>query len=412
MNEPDRNEPHAGTNQYADPGAAPSAATTSSPPQAAAPGDPINLFLHKLFHTSPPLAAATPSPPRAAAAGEHRYPVEFTASAGEYFRIWIVNLALTILTLGIYSAWAKVRKKRYFYGHTLIDGDSFEYRGQPLAILKGRLIAVALAGVFYGASHFYPSVLWLVVLVVVFIAPWLIVRSLAFNAYNTAYRNVRLHFRGTYWRCLKLLLGYGLLVVVTFGLGYPYLKVRMVEFAARNHHYGATQFNLTVPDLKPIFFRIYSWAIVLGILYGLMLFVLSVVVMFVLRPLLGPDAAAPVHSVVMTLLGYALYMYIFAYLRANVANATLNNLAIGPVRIECTLHHNDLFWLYLVNILAIIATLGLATPWAAVRTMRYRAENTTLVTADGLDQFVAAESSQVGAAGEEVGEMFNIDIAL
>jgi len=25
-------------------------------------------------------------------------------------------------TLGIYSAWAKVRRLRYFYGHTSVDG--------------------------------------------------------------------------------------------------------------------------------------------------------------------------------------------------------------------------------------------------------------------------------------------------
>ncbi len=30
----------------------------------------------------------------------------FTGNGGEYFRIWIVNLMLTIVTLGIYSAWA------------------------------------------------------------------------------------------------------------------------------------------------------------------------------------------------------------------------------------------------------------------------------------------------------------------
>src|SRR6266853_342313 len=77
-----------------------------------------------------------------------RHPVEFTADAGEYFRIWIVNLALTIFTLGIYSAWAKVRKRRNFYGHTRGDGESFEYRANPIAILTGRLIAVALFAVF------------------------------------------------------------------------------------------------------------------------------------------------------------------------------------------------------------------------------------------------------------------------
>jgi uncharacterized membrane protein YjgN (DUF898 family) len=40
-------------------------------------------------------------------------PFEFRGTGGEYFRIWIVNLLLTILTLGIYSAWAKVRQLRY-----------------------------------------------------------------------------------------------------------------------------------------------------------------------------------------------------------------------------------------------------------------------------------------------------------
>src|SRR5438477_576332 len=91
---------------------------------------------------------------------EKRYAVEFSASTSEYFRIWIVNLALTIVTLGIYSAWAKVRRRRYFHGHTRIDGEGFEYRGNPIAVLKGRLIAVAAAAAFYGASRFAPYLIW------------------------------------------------------------------------------------------------------------------------------------------------------------------------------------------------------------------------------------------------------------
>ena len=80
-------------------------------------------------------------------------PFEFRGNGGEYFRIWIVNLLLTIVTLGIYSAWAKVRRLRYFYGNTFLDGQSFDYHGQPLAILKGRLIVVAGYVVFLVASH-------------------------------------------------------------------------------------------------------------------------------------------------------------------------------------------------------------------------------------------------------------------
>ena len=55
-------------------------------------------------------------------------PFEFRGNGGEYFRIWIVNLLLTIVTLGIYSAWAKVRRLRYFYGNTYLDGHPFEFQ--------------------------------------------------------------------------------------------------------------------------------------------------------------------------------------------------------------------------------------------------------------------------------------------
>lgn len=65
----------------------------------------------------------------------------FTGSGSEYFRIWIVNLLLTIVTFGIYSAWAKVRRTQYFYNNTHVAGSSFDYHGKPLSILKGRAIA-------------------------------------------------------------------------------------------------------------------------------------------------------------------------------------------------------------------------------------------------------------------------------
>ena len=73
---------------------------------------------------------------------------------------------------------------------------------------------------------------------------------------------------------------------------------------------------------------------------------------------------------------------------------------------------NDLFVLYLVNIIAIVASLGLATPWALVRAMRYQAQKMTLFAEGGLDSFVVAESAEVSAAGEEIGEIFNFDLSL
>src|SRR6266849_2239601 len=74
---------------------------------------------------------------------------EFRGCARDYFRIWAVNLCLTLLTAGIFSAWAKVRKKRYFYSNVTLDGTPFQYLGRPVPILKGRVIAVILFSVYY-----------------------------------------------------------------------------------------------------------------------------------------------------------------------------------------------------------------------------------------------------------------------
>ena len=56
----------------------------------------------------------------------------FTGSGQEYFRIWIVNLMLTVATLGIYSAWAKVRRLQYFDRNTQLGGAVFDFRGNPI----------------------------------------------------------------------------------------------------------------------------------------------------------------------------------------------------------------------------------------------------------------------------------------
>src|SRR6185295_361544 len=72
---------------------------------------------------------------------------QFTGKGGEYFAIWIVNLLLTIITFGIYSPWAKVRREQYFHRNTLLDGHAFDYTGQPIKILIGRVLVLIVIGV-------------------------------------------------------------------------------------------------------------------------------------------------------------------------------------------------------------------------------------------------------------------------
>lgn len=351
------------------------------------------------------LAGLRPAPPAApaAAAAATTYPLQFSATAGEYFRIWIVNLALTLLTLGIYSAWAKVRKKRYFYAHTRLAGEGFEYRGNPRAILKGRALAVGLLAIYSLAGHISPIVQGALGLVFAFLVPWLLVRSLAFNAYNSAYRNIRLHFGGTYRQALNLMGMTGLLTVITLGIAYPYAKARLTRFSAVHHRYGTAPFSL--PSLTSKFYGIYLRLVGLTIVAFVLGGALAAGAMFLARPLLF--AVAPVALV-------GLYLLWFSYPRARIGNALWNNLTIGDaaqVRFHSALRARDLASLYFVNVLVIAITLGLATPWAVVRTMRYRASKTSVEVSGGLDQFVAAQTTDVGASGEAVGEMFGFDFS-
>ena len=136
--------------------------------------------------------------------------VRFTGSGGEYFRIWVVNLLLTLVTVGIYSAWAEVRKTRYFYQNTSLDGHAFDYHGAPLAILRGRMVAVVLL-LAYTWSFDISRKLGLATIAILCLAgPWLFMKAQQFKFRNSSWRGLRFGFdsnlRAAYRTLLPLLL--------------------------------------------------------------------------------------------------------------------------------------------------------------------------------------------------------------
>ena len=88
---------------------------------------------------------------------ERRLEIRFTGSGSEYFRIWSVNLLLTIVTLTLYYPWAKVRRLRYFYGNTLVDGQPLDFPGNPWIMLRGYLLVGAMLGLYSVAGRFSPT---------------------------------------------------------------------------------------------------------------------------------------------------------------------------------------------------------------------------------------------------------------
>ncbi len=132
-----------------------------------------------------------------------RYTFRFRGTAGEYFRIWIVNLFLTVITLGVYAAWAKVRTRRYIWANIDLAGHPFTFHGKPAAILRGNVIIAALFTAYIAMERFEPAFAGVLFVVFTFVFPFLVCKSLRFNAHNTSYRNIRFNFQGRLRRATR-----------------------------------------------------------------------------------------------------------------------------------------------------------------------------------------------------------------
>ena len=348
---------------------------------------------HRQFAPKAGDAAATfdsgepPSP--AADDSERRFSFEFRGRTGEYFRIWIVNALLTIVTLGIYSPWAKVRTKRYFYGNAFVAGANFEYHARPLSILPGRVVVLLLVAVggaqvaAYGAGVWEIFLPWQLLLLVLeiflpwllLLLPWALVRSFSFNARNSSYRGLRFSFARRYGEAYFALFALPALLLwfvgdaesvteIVFVAFLPYLVFRYYRFKVANHALGRTRF-VFAQSPKPYYFALSAPTFILAAMLlrldrGASFDGGAFVFLFVLSPLLLFALSVP---------------------RAMLFKAFWTGVQTeNGARIECDISIIDFAGRILtINFFASLLSFGLLHPWTQVRKARYIAAHLRLV---------------------------------
>jgi uncharacterized membrane protein YjgN (DUF898 family) len=412
--------PHCGFTRRVQKEKIPPRAITATCPECGA-SFPFSVQSSLQHHpeTPPPVvvvpALPAGAPPSAAPSAEavrprcvtHRF--VFTGRAGEYFGIWIINLLLKVVTLGLYSAWAKVRKRRYFYGNTLLDQTPFDYIADPWAIFRGWCLGVLLFIVYSIGSRVSPT-LGMVFGVAIFLAiPWVIVRSRIFSARNSTHRNIRFTFRPNYREGYVVYAGLPLLIPFSLGFIAPYMIYRQQKFHVENSGFGQTPFTFTARagDFYRLFLRI-------GLGFLLIFLLLGVVAALVLGPMGGftPEPAHLFALAPLAVLAFAAFYFFFAiYVQTRLTNLTWNSTRLGDAQFASSLRMRDMAWLYLSSAVAIFCTFGLMIPWVAVRLARYRAEHMAMSMVGEL-RTLAADQAEVGAAGEELGDIFGIEVGL
>jgi uncharacterized membrane protein YjgN (DUF898 family) len=344
----------------------------------------------------------------------HRF--GFTGSAAEYFRIWIVNVFLTIVTFGIYAAWAKVRTRQYFYANTQLAGHAFEYLGQPLPILKGNLIFGGLFLVYSLVTQFAPLWAGAAGLALAVALPYLIFQSLRFLALNSAYRNIRFRFHGNQTDSYIHYMLLPLLTVPTLGLILPYVTFRQRQWVFNNAAYGGLRSQFYGDSGG--FYRIFGVALVLGAALFVPVFVVAG--SWLVDVARNGNRFDPNSSGFVVIVGllYATILLVSSvvqqFVYARVVNYTLNNTsAANFLRFSSNLSAKALIGIRITNFFAILFSLGLLSPWAKVRYVQYLLGHISIITNGDIDQISADLSEQHNSPiGDAATDFMNVDVGL
>jgi uncharacterized membrane protein YjgN (DUF898 family) len=405
----------------------------SAPPIAAAPADATAV---ETPSPDPAVAVGIAAAPGsvAAPAGAPRSRVAFTGAGSEYFRIWVVNLLLTLATLGIYSAWAKVRKTRYFYQNTRLEGHAFDYHGAPLAILRGRVVAVVLLLAYTWSFDISRTVGLVTIGVLCLAGPWLFMKAQQFRFRNSSWRGLRFGFNAdliaSYRTLLPLLLLWfsgtilGALVVPALviavagaatGLLIPAMHHALKRYQHTRITYGDVGATFR-PALKRFYGTYFKGMLVLfaSSLVGWLLATgLTLAVTALRGPIdFGNQSARTAALLAGGLVVSIAYLGAWPFFAARLQQTVWGNSALGPVGFETHIRAWPLLRLVLRCVMLTVLTLGLYWPFAAVALARYRIENMEVIAPAALNDTVAAVTARTDATGEGTADFFGLDVGL
>lgn len=369
---------------------------------------------------------------------------KFHGKGKEYFGIWIVNILLSIITLGIYSAWAKVRTHKYFYGNTELAGDRFDYLAQPKQILIGRIIAVIAVSIWAALNAFSPKIAVVIMLAFFLIYPVLVVRNLRFDMKMTQFRNVRFNFIGSYKSAYIVILLKPLAAYIAIGLTFAatlffimplsktfgvilllalffiaspillaWVIMAMNQYIIDNTGYGNLLFatNLKTKEICKISAKciMLTTLIFVAIAVVLSFFNVGMNSITSLSKESGISATLSLAYIAMVLGMLLSQVYFTVRIRQYIYSATKLDNQIQPIS---TMAVTPYLTLLLTNLLIIVCTLGLARPFTMIRHANYIASVTQVDGDLALNEATDLIKNESGAIADELSQAFDLGISI
>ena len=310
--------------------------------------------------------------------------LRYHGTGGSFFGLLIVNALLSVITLGIYSFWARSKVREFHYSHTEMDGDRFAYHGTGGELLTGALkatgIIFVLALMFVGATMltggeagsplaqagimlaFYVVIGGLVILAVNGARRYRLSRS--------SWRGIRFSFHGDARAFFAMMMKGVLLSIVTLGFYSPRFQNQRRAFLVNNTRFGSEPFIYT-GDGRELFGQ---W----------------------------------VKALLLTIPTLGLYWIWYAAFKHRYF---WGHTTMRGGRFRSSVDGGELLGLQFVNAFLVIFTLGIGTPWAIARLHRYWCDNLHLHgTVDWAS--IQQQAQAAGGTGEALAEGMDVDIGI
>jgi uncharacterized membrane protein YjgN (DUF898 family) len=393
--------------------------------------------------------------------GIESFPLQFSGSGAEFFRVWIVNLLLTIVTFGFYTPFARRRTAMYFYGHTLVAGSPLEFTAQQRKMVFGFLLLVFIYLAFQAAAETGQTTAVTVFLIAgAALAPYLWASAMRFRLGATRWRGVRLQFAASWGQVYKAswpvfaiaaiwiaaIAGFAALVgpipdaagarggrmlpsipllawlmplaafVATF-----FCVVRL-EFNYKSLLVSRAYIGAEAGRWKPVYGDFVKvWLATLGvfaasaIVFALLAVTLAAV--FSVRPS-NPDGMGLQMMLMALAGGVALLLGLVlasaparAYREARMFRLVWNNVGVGAIaRFKSRLRARRYVLLRMKNMLLTLLTLGFYRPFAMVSEYRMKTESVTLHVKGGVDQLVGQLVRQQDGVGDALADAVGLDL--
>jgi len=303
--------------------------------------------------------------------------VTLRADGSDLFAMRVLNLLLSLLTLGIYSFWGKAKVRRYVCGQAEYQGDWFAFHGTGRELLLGWLRALpALAFIFL-----FPTVLPLfwqhraapfvaelsAIALVGLLWPVARVGAYRYRLNRMSWRAIRFSYRGRAWRYFGAsILGF-LFGLITLGIYVPFVQVRLRKLLLNGTYFGdrAFEFRGRGADLAPAWF----------------------------------------FALPLTICSFGIG---WAWWRAFAHRYCWAHTTFAGARFRCTATGGKLLWLWVGNFLVVVPTLGLGMSWAMLRTLRFWTKHIELVKEPELVS-IQQDARAATAIGESFADFLGFD---